>query len=99
MLRTEGTAWLVRCKTEKSKISFFCVPFPEKTIHASLDCKFIVQLYRTFQDQENLHMLLEICLGGELWTLLRDHTYLPEQMAKFTLDVWCKPWTFFTTWV
>jgi len=55
----------------------------EKKIHAILDSKFIIQLYRTFQDAEHLHMLLEICLGGELWTLLRDHNYFPDLTARF----------------
>jgi len=55
----------------------------EKDIHVSLDSKFIIQLYRTFQDTCYLHMLMEICLGGELWTLLRDHNYLPDLTARF----------------
>ena len=55
----------------------------EKDIHVSLDSKFIIQLYRTFQDACSLHMLMEICLGGELWTLLREHKYLPDLTARF----------------
>lgn len=34
--------------------------------------QFIIQLYRTFKDAQNVYFLIETALGGELWTVLRQ---------------------------
>ncbi|XP_066488175.1 cGMP-dependent protein kinase 2 isoform X4 [Tiliqua scincoides] len=55
----------------------------EKRILEEVCCPFIVKLYRTFKDNKYVYMLLEACLGGELWSILRDRGSFDETTTKF----------------
>jgi cGMP-dependent protein kinase len=55
----------------------------EKDAMVKFHSDFCVKLYSTFKDRDALYFLLEPCLGGELFTLLRSKTSFNEKTAKF----------------
>jgi cGMP-dependent protein kinase len=55
----------------------------EKNVMAQMNHPFIVKLYATYKDHDFLYFLLDVCLGGELFTLLRQRRCFDEETAKF----------------
>ncbi|KAJ8285324.1 hypothetical protein GJAV_G00025550 [Gymnothorax javanicus] len=91
-----GRVELVRVKNEDVTFALKCIKkkhivdtrqeehiHSERKILAEASSPFIVKLYRTFKDNKYVYMLLEACLGGEVWSLLRDRGSFDESTAKF----------------
>lgn len=55
----------------------------EKTIMSMMNSPFLVNLITTFKDQLRVYFLLDVCLGGELFTILRQRRYFDEPTAQF----------------
>lgn len=59
--------------------------FSERTIMLSCSSPFICRLYRTYRDSKFVYMLLEACMGGEVWTILRDRGTFDDATAQFII--------------
>ncbi|KAM9263631.1 cGMP-dependent protein kinase 2 isoform 1-T1 [Cariama cristata] len=91
-----GRVELVKVKNENMAFAMKCIKkkhvvdtkqqehiYSEKKILEQICSPFVVKLYRTFKDSKYVYMLLEACLGGELWSLLRDRGSFDEVTTKF----------------
>lgn len=54
----------------------------ELDIHYKLDHRYIVKLYKVFQDHSFIYMILELCENKTMVELLRSRKYLPEPECR-----------------
>ncbi|KAM9394932.1 cGMP-dependent protein kinase 2-like isoform 3-T5 [Salvelinus alpinus] len=86
-LRDEDTTFALKCIKKKHIVDTRQQEhiYSEKNILQQTNSHFIVRLFRTFRDDKYVYMLLEVCLGGELWSVLRDMSSFEEQTARFCI--------------
>ncbi|XP_009885844.1 PREDICTED: cGMP-dependent protein kinase 2 isoform X3 [Charadrius vociferus] len=84
-VKNENMAFAMKCIKKKHVVDTNQQDhiYSEKKILEQICSPFIVKLYRTFKDSKYVYMLLEACLGGELWSLLRERGSFDEATTKF----------------
>lgn len=55
----------------------------EKNVMAMLNHPTLIRLHNTYQTRDHLYFLLEVSLGGELFSVLRNRTVFDEDTARF----------------
>uniref|UniRef100_A0A8C7DKT3 cGMP-dependent protein kinase n=1 Tax=Oncorhynchus kisutch TaxID=8019 RepID=A0A8C7DKT3_ONCKI len=85
--KAEDTTFALKCIKKKHIVDTRQQEhiYSEKNILQQTNSHFIVRLFRTFRDDKYVYMLLEACLGGELWSVLRDMSSFEEQTARFCI--------------
>jgi len=80
-----GTSYALKCmrKAQVAETRQQDHVLNEKNILAMMVHPFVLRLVQTYQDAGELYMLMELALGGELFTLLSRRAPLPDNHAKF----------------
>jgi len=55
----------------------------EKKVMHMMDSRFLVNLRRTYKDDWRVYFLVDVCLGGELFTILRKKRSFNEDETRF----------------
>ncbi|KAK2587909.1 hypothetical protein KPH14_004002 [Odynerus spinipes] len=55
----------------------------EKHIMQACDSPFICKLYQTYKDSKYVYFLMEVCLGGDVWTTLQKRRFFDDATAQF----------------
>ncbi|KAK0152565.1 cGMP-dependent protein kinase 2 [Merluccius polli] len=86
-LEDEDTTFALKCIKKKHIVDTRQQEhiYSEKNILQLTNSPFIVRLFRTFRDDRCVYLLLEACLGGELWSVLRDMNFFDDSIGRFCI--------------
>ncbi|KAK0078373.1 hypothetical protein PV325_002567 [Microctonus aethiopoides] len=57
----------------------------EKCIMQACDSAFICKLFQTYKDSKYVYFLMEVCLGGDVWTTLQRRRHFDDATAQFMI--------------
>lgn len=66
----------------------------EKRLLEMCDHPFLLRLAATFQDDDEIYMLLELALGGELFSVLREKGKFEEAQSRFYAACVCSAFSY-----
>jgi len=69
-------SWIVENSLEQHVVD-------ERNVMTLTDHPFILKLHNSYYDERYVYLLLELCLGGELFMYLRKYNKFNEQQARF----------------
>jgi len=70
-------------KYEIKKTGFQTYVLNEKDVMTRMDNPFLVNLRGTFKDEKRVYFLIDVCLGGELFTILRRKKNFSGKESRF----------------
>ena len=83
--KTTGETYALKClnKTQIVENQLEQHVVDERRVMAVFDHQFLLKLYNSYWDDKYIYLLLELCLGGELFTFLRKAGRFPEKASRF----------------
>ncbi|KAL5969804.1 cGMP-dependent protein kinase 2 [Taenia solium] len=71
--------------------------FSERNLMFEIKSPFVCRLYATYRDTKYVYMLLEACLGGEIWTVLRNRGNFDDNITRFIVASVLEAFTYLHT--
>uniref|UniRef100_A0A5K3F244 non-specific serine/threonine protein kinase n=2 Tax=Mesocestoides corti TaxID=53468 RepID=A0A5K3F244_MESCO len=71
--------------------------FSERNLMFEIRSPFVCRLYATYRDNKYVYMLLEACLGGEIWTILRNRGNFDDTITRFIVASVLEAFTYLHT--
>ncbi|CDS37285.1 cGMP dependent protein kinase 1 [Echinococcus multilocularis] len=71
--------------------------FSERNLMFEIKSSFVCRLYATYRDTKYVYMLLEACLGGEIWTILRNRGNFDDNITRFIVASVLEAFTYLHT--